>query len=326
MRIATYDVELTRAGPGLLYQSILSGGDPQVGAVAAVIARADADVLVLQGIDYDLDLRALTALADQLRRKGLDYPYRFAWRPNSGLATGLDLDGDGRRGGPRDAQGYGDFAGAGGMAVLSRLPVDAGASHDFSALPWRDLPQADLPPGWSAEVAAVQRLSSTGHWDIAVTLPDQRMLHLLTWNATPPVFDGPEDRNGRRNQDETAFWLRLLDGALPWPSPTQPFVILGDAELDPAKGEGRPAALTALLADPRLQSPLPPGTETADFRPTGGPGPLQLDYVLPSAALDIHSAGAMRPEPGDPLAGTILAASRHRLVWVDLDLPGPAAP
>ena len=326
MRIATYDVELTRDGPGLLYQSILSGDDPQVAAVTAVIARADADVLVLQGIDYDMELRTLSALAEQLRRAGADYPYRFSWRPNSGLATGLDLDGDGRKGGPRDAQGYGDFAGAGGMAVLSRLPIDAGASRDFSALPWKDLPQADLPPGWSADVAAVQRLSSTGHWDIAVTLPDQRALHLLTWNATPPVFDGPEDRNGRRNQDETAFWLRLLDGDLSWPSPPEPFVILGDAELDPSKSEGRPAALATLLADPRLQSPFPQGTETADFRPTGGPGPLQLDYLLPSAALVIRSAGVIRPKPGDPLAGAILAASRHRLVWVDLDLPGPAAP
>ncbi|MCF1707684.1 endonuclease/exonuclease/phosphatase family protein [Tabrizicola sp. J26] len=319
-------MELTREGPGLLYQSILSGDDPQVGAVTAVIARANADVLVLQGIDYDTELRTLSALAEQLRRAGAVYPYRFAWCPNSGLATGLDLDGDGRKGGPRDAQGYGDFAGAGGMAVLSRLPVDDEASRDFSALPWKDLPQADLPPGWSAEVAAVQRLPSTGHWDIAVTLPDQRVLHLLAWNATPPVFDGPEDRNGRRNHDETAFWLRLLDGELPWPSPPEPFVILGDAELDPAKGEGRPAALAALLADPRLQSPLPPGTETADFRATGGPGPLQLDYLLPSASLGVRAAGVIRPEPGDPLAGTIFAASRHRLVWVDLDLPGPAAP
>ncbi len=319
-------MELAREGPGLLYQSILSGDDPQVGAVAAVIARADADVLVLQGIDYDMELRALTALADRLRRDGVDYPFRFAWRPNSGLATGLDLDGDGRRGGPRDAQGYGDFAGAGGMAVLSRLPIDQAASRDFSALLWRDLPKPDLPPGWNAEAAATQRLSSTAHWDIVVTLPDQRALHLLTWNATPPVFDGPEDRNGRRNHDEAAFWLRLLDGELPWPPPPELFVILGDAELDTTKSEGRPDALTALLADPRLQSPLPPGTETADFRPTGGPGPLQLDYLLPSAALVIRSSGVIQPEPDDSLAGTIVAASRHRLVWADLALPGARAP
>lgn len=319
-------MELAREGPGLLYQSILSGDDPQVGAVAAVIARADADVLVLQGIDYDMELRALTALADRLRRDGVDYPFRFASRPNSGLATGLDLDGDGRRGGPRDAQGYGDFAGAGGMAVLSRLPIDQAASRDFSALLWRDLPKADLPPGWSTEVAATQRLSSTAHWDIVVTLPDQRALHLLTWNATPPVFDGPGDRNGRRNHDEAAFWLRLLDGELPWPPPPELFVILGDAELDTTRREGRPDALTALLADPRLRSPLPPGTETADFRPTGGPGPLQLDYLLPSAALVIRSAGVILPESDDSLAGTIVAASRHRLVWADLALPRPGAP
>ncbi len=38
-------------------------------------------------------------------------------------------------------------------------------------------------------------------------------LHLLASHPTPPAFDGPEDRNGRRNHDEIRFWNDYLDRA-----------------------------------------------------------------------------------------------------------------
>jgi hypothetical protein len=216
LRIATYHTELSRDGPGLLLRD-MRRDDAQVAAVAQVIAAADADVLLLLGIDYDLDLMALGALADRLAALGAPYPYRFALRPNTGMATGLDLDGDGRRGGPRDAQGYGRFAGEGGMAVLSRLPIRSEEVRDFSGMLWRDLPGALLPDGMAPDVQAAQRLSTTAHWEVPLDLPQGGTLRLLGWHATPPVFDGPEDRNGRRNHDEAAFWLRLFDGSLPLP-------------------------------------------------------------------------------------------------------------
>ncbi|MGL4279291.1 MAG: endonuclease/exonuclease/phosphatase family protein [Albidovulum sp.] len=324
-RIATYNADLTREGPGLLLRDILTGTDPQVEAAAAVVAATHPDVLVLTGIDYDYGSKALSAFAARVRAAGgPDYPNLLALRPNTGMATGLDLDGDGRLGGPGDAQGFGAFSGQGGMAILSRLPVDGARAQDYSAFLWRDLPGALVGgAGLGDEALAVQRLSTTGHWAVPIILPGGKDLTLLAWLATPPVFDGPEDRNGRRNHDEAAFWQRLLDGDLPWPAPPQPFVILGDAELDPMRAEGRRGALMALLSDARLQSPLPPGTPTADFRATGGPGPLQLDYVLPSASLGILGAGVVAPRADDQ---TVFAASRHRLVWVDLDLPAPAAP
>ena len=31
-------------------------------------------------------------------------------------------------------------------------------------------------------------------------------VHFLVSHPTPPVFDGPEDRNGPRNYDEIRFW------------------------------------------------------------------------------------------------------------------------
>lgn len=41
------------------------------------------------------------------------------------MQTGFDVDGNGWIGDARDAQGFGLFSGNGGMAVLSRLPIDA---------------------------------------------------------------------------------------------------------------------------------------------------------------------------------------------------------
>ena len=77
--------------------------------------------------------------------------------------------------------------------------------------------QGNDPP----DLAAVQRLATTGFWDVPVETPSGQ-LHLLAWHATPPVFDGPEDRNGRRNHDEAAFWRLLLEGALPMPPRIRP--------------------------------------------------------------------------------------------------------
>ena len=95
---------------------------------------------------------------------------------------------------------------------------------------------------------------------------------LLAWHATPPVFDGPEDRNGRRNHDEAAFWLRLLDGRC-WcrRSPSR-FVLLGDANLDPAAAKGAGGALAALLAIQRVQDPVPQGANGAGDRGFHGAG------------------------------------------------------
>lgn len=344
---------MARRGPGLLAREILTGKDAQAEGAARIIAEVAPDVILLNGFDYDLDAVALTAFADRIRTAGLDYPYAFSARPNTGRMTTLDLDGDGRRGGPGDAQGYGRFAGDGGMAILSRLPLDINAARDFSALLWADFPGALLPevdgaPFPSADAQAAQMLSTTGHWDVPVLLPDGRSLHLLAWHASPPVFDGPEDRNGRRNHDETAFWQRLLDGDLVWPAPDGPFVILGDANLDPVDGDGRGEAMRALLADPRLTDPLPtskggPAAARAEAGPnathTGdpafdttawadvrnGPGNLRVDYVLPSANLTVEGSGVFWPAPSDPLRDLLSTkegdVSRHRVVWVDIAFP-----
>ncbi|SEN28473.1 endonuclease/exonuclease/phosphatase family protein [Palleronia pelagia] len=338
MRIATFNTDLFARGPGLMLRDILEDA-PRPQAVARMIAEAAPDILVLQGVDYDAGAATLNALADTATDAGAPgYPYRFALPPNSGRATGLDLDGDGRLGGPRDAMGYGRFAGQGGMAVLSRFPIDARAATDLSDLLWDDLPGAIPPdaPFPDPETAAQRRLSSTGHWIVPITVEDS-VLHLMTWSATPPVFDGPEDLNGRRAHDETALWLRLLDGALDVPAPPAPFVILGLGNIDPMDGEGRAEAVNALLDDPRVQDSAPrsaggmaaadpdhrgdPSLDTADL---DGPGNLRLSVLLPSTDITVRDAGVLWPAPGTPLAADLGPAEdwpRHRLVWADITLP-----
>ncbi|WP_275392440.1 endonuclease/exonuclease/phosphatase family protein [Aliiroseovarius sp. Z3] len=336
LRIATYNAEMDRKGPGLLLRDILSGKDEQIAAVLTVIATAKPDILTLQGFDHDFEGHALHAFQIALADQGHDMPHAFAAMPNSGLATGFDMDGNGRTHEPRDAQGYGHFTGQGGMAVLSRYPL--GEVQDFSAFLWKDLPGAIPPtrnasPFPSSEAFAIQRLSSVAHWDVPVQLSNGTTLHLLTFHATTPVFDGDEDRNGRRNRDEIAFWQRYLDGALPFPAPDQPLIIAGVANLDPNDGDGRRDAISRLLSDPRLQDPEPrrsgliaegdagqsgdPALDTVDW-PDPSPGDLRVSYILPAHNLDVVDAGVFWPADNDPMLITVNTASRHRLVWVDL--------
>ena len=270
---------------------------------------ADADVIALQGFDYDLEGRALQAFADALAARGLRYPYLFAAPPNAGRQTGVDLDGDGKAGGPADAQGYGRFFGQGAMALMSRHPIQTSAIADFTSFKWRDLPDHLYPmtktgPWGGPQALALQRLPAHGAWGVPLTHPQLGQVTVLTYHATPPVFDGPEDRNGRRNHDETAFWLHYLDGAF-GPAPKDGFILMGDANLDPNRGDGRREAMQALLADPRLQDPMP-DTPTVTWENVGS---MRVDYVLPSADWAVKDAGLM---------AHATFPSRHKLVWVDL--------
>ncbi len=330
LRIATYNADLSASGPGLLLHDLGKTELPaQRAAAVQVIAALKADVILLTGIDYDLKGEALAALVARLAAVGAPYPYALPLRPNTGVPTGRDLDGNGRLGEARDAQGWGRFPGEGGMAILSRLPLGADM-RDFSDFLWADLPgnlMPDADPAYD-----IQRLHTTGAFEVPVLLPDGKTLRLLAFYASPPVFDGPEDRNGRRNHDEAAFWLHLLAGDLPYDSPAPPFVLLGQTSLDPADGEGRPAALRALLAHPALQDPRPrgatgrvdpghkgdPALDTAMYDGLGG---LRVEVILPSADLVVEGAAVLWPPEKDPLAIALVTASRHRPLWVDIALP-----
>lgn len=331
LRIATWNVGLDRTGPGLLVKDLTDPDNPQISALVRVLVALDADAILLTAVDYDRGGVALGLMSDRLAAAGAPYPHHFAFRPNTGMQTGFDIDGNGRVGDPRDAQGFGLFSGQGGMAVLSRLPLDEAKARDFSSFLWSDLPGALLPEGSDPGLMGIQRLATTGFWDVPI-LTRVGPLHILAWHATPPVFDGPEDRNGKRNHDEAAFWQHYLAGALPMPPPDAPFVLLGDGNLDPADGDGLRDGIRALLSQPALQDPAPRGTHGRDEPAHQGDpaldtvlyddiGGLRLDYVLPSAALAVTAAGVLWPDRGDPLAADLAAASRHFPVWVDITLP-----
>lgn len=312
-----------------MLRDILSEKDEQVEAVIRVIRQADADVLVLADVDYDLELMALNALSDRIG----SYPYSFARRPNRGRPSGHDLDGDGKLGGPGDAFGYATYQGQGGLALLSRFPIDSRAAWELTQFRWADLPDAEIP----ANTPENHPLSTTAHWVVPITSENGTTLEMLIWHATPPVFDGPEDRNGKRNHDETALWLAYLDGTLDR-TPADTFVFAGVANLDPVDGDGRVEALDRLLTHERVQDPKPqslggieaanpdhrgnPALDTADWTDgPGRPGNLRVDYVLPSVGITIIGSGVLWPLRGTSLGRDVESASRHRLVWVDLELP-----
>lgn len=358
LRVATYDVGLSRDGAGVLLRDLERATEPDVAAVVAVIRGARPDVLLVTGFDHDFRGRALDAFRRLLRQGtgGIDYPHVFDAEVNAGVPSGHDLDADGMTMGWDDALGWGKYPGHGGMAILSRLPIDAAGARTFQTFPWRDLPGALLPlnpdgtPYPSAEAQAAMRLSSRSHWDVPVALAGGGWLRLLASNPTPPLFDGPEKRNLRRNHDEIAFWSQYLDGAAfrddqgrAEARSADPVVVLGHLNADPADGDGLRGAIAGLLAHRALQDPAPesrggeaaardqgsanrrhagpPARDTADWRDDPGPGNLRVDYVLPSIAIEVADAGVFWPTGDAPLAEAVAAGPAHRLVWVDLTLP-----
>ena len=325
-----------------MLRDIVSGEDKAIAAIVQVISAADPDILLLTDFDHDAGLAALNAFADLLAKRGTAYSFRFALPSNAGLPTGFDMDGNGALGEARDAMGYGDFRGNGGMALLSRVPIDTEGVADFTGLLWRDLPGAQLPklngqPFPSKDALAVQRLASAGFWIVPVLPEGGAPFALLASAATTPAFDGSEDRNGLRNRDEIRFWSLYLDGV--FGPPPQSFVLAAKLNADPEDGDGDHVVIRALLADTRLHDPRPAssgGALAADPDHRGDPtldtaawpgspqGNLRVSYVLPSSDWVVTDAGVWWPTDGS-LGPDGQAGGPHRLVWVDL-LPASARP
>jgi len=347
VRFATFNARLSRSEPGALREALREGDDAQIRRVAEIIQRVRPDVLLINEFDHDPAAAALFRDAYLGRPQGGDgrgattpisYPHLFTAPVNAGRPSGADLDGDGTVGGPGDAFGYGEFPGQYGMLVLSRHPIVSGEVRSFRTFLWADMPEARLPvtgngaPFYGEAARAVLRLSSKAHWDLPVRI-GERVVHFLVSHPTPPGFDGPEDRNGRRNADEIRFWADYVDGAdyiyddtgrsggLPAEAA---FVIAGDLNADPFDGDSLPGAARQLLDHPRIIGAASdreltpwsagglaaaaqangadlahrgnPAFDTADFSPAGragGPGNLRVDYVLPSNAGLAYGGGGV---------------------------------
>ncbi|MCF3936410.1 endonuclease/exonuclease/phosphatase family protein [Acuticoccus sp. M5D2P5] len=328
IRFATFNTALSDDVPGGLVARLSTPDDPQARLVAETIQNVRPDVLVLQEIDRDregatLDLFARHYLAiGQRGAAPIDYPHRLFPPTNSGVLSGVDLDGDGRVERPGDAKGFGRHDGHYGFAILSRHPF--GPARTYADFLWSDLPGGLFPAAaYPAGAAEALPLSSKTHIVVPVSAGG-RTIHLLAAHPTPPVFDEPTvDRNGRRNFDEIRLLADLLDdaahlvdddgvaGGVP---PKADVVVAGDFNADPARGEARPGAIAQLLTHPRLRLIAPRsamGEATADFG-----GGLRVDYVLPGTSLTVTGAGVFWPLTGP--AARLVAASDHRLVFVDV--------
>jgi hypothetical protein len=182
----------------------------------------------------------------------------------------------------------------------------------------------------------------------------------LASHPTPVVFDGPEDRNGKRNHDEIRFWADYIDGETYFYDDKggtgglaagASFVVAGDLNADPFDGDSYDKAILQLLTNPRVNTSMTPRSaggpdaaarqggansthlgdpafDTADFA-DGTPGNLRADYVLPSTDLEIVASGVFWPAAGDPLFPLVgnfpFPSSDHRLVFVDVRVPEPTS-
>jgi len=367
MRVATYNTSLYRNEAGQLIRDLEGGQNDQAKKIAEVIQRVRPDVILLNEFDYDADGRAAEIFCGQYLEVGqnggkpIEYPRRFVAPVNTGRPSGRDLDHNGRKGDPSDAIGFGRHEGQYGMLVLSRFPIDREHVRTFQEFLWRDMPEARLPadpqngaPFYSDDDLSIQRLSSKSFWDVPIQVPSDvggpHVVHLLCSHPTPPVFDGPEDRNGLRNHDEirlVADYLTparadyLVDdqGRKGGLDDDKLFVIVGDLNCDPVDGQGVPGTMDQLLQHPRVNDSFTPkstggtlssaeqanlnqsqqGDPAHDTSNFGGEGfgNLRIDYVLPSHGLKVVDGGVFWPGPDEP-GGDAVTATDHRLVWLDI--------
>lgn len=325
IRVATYNASLNRAAEGQLVED-LNGGDSngenaQARAAADVIAENAPDILLINEFDY------ADGAVDLFRENylGGEYPHSYTAPVNTGVDSGLDLDSDGALGGPNDAWGFGQFPGQYGMVVLSKYPIDTDGVRTFANFLWKDMPDSLLPRDYYGANSDALRLSSKSHWDVPVKI-DGKTVHILASHPTPPSFDGPEDRNGKRNHDEIRLTADYIDGAeyiyddkglRGGLDEGASFVVLGDQNSDPVDGDSVPGSIGRLLDNPRAQDPAPTsesenGTDTADFADPI-PGNLRVDYALPSSDLTVTDSRVYWPNATEH-------PSDHRLVWVDLEV------
>lgn len=364
IRFATFNASLSRRDAGTLIRDLETGTNPQAKQVAEIIQHVRPDVLLINELDYDPQTSAARLLHDRYLNKSqggqepLFFAHRFTAPVNTGAPTGLDLDRDGKQQGPADAFGFGYFPGQYGMAVFSNFAIATAEVRTFQTFLWKEMPDARLPrdpntatPYYDETAQQVLRLSSKSMWDVPVRVGSGQ-IHFLVCHPTPPVFDGPEDRNGQRNYDE----IRLLADYV---SPTRAsyirddqfrsgglgedtsFVIAGDLNADPLDGDSVEGAVAQLLNHPqvnrqRIPSSLgavedskrqamvnikhrgDPALDTADFSDEQS-GNLRIDYVLPSADLTVVDCGVFWPTADEPTR-PLIECSDHRLVWVDIQV------
>ncbi|WP_299014320.1 endonuclease/exonuclease/phosphatase family protein [uncultured Photobacterium sp.] len=331
--------------------------------LAAIIQHVRPDVLMLCEFDHRGDGGDDGSVANfcrnylekpQHQHDAISYPYRYCPPTNTGLISPFDLDGDDVLTLPGDGLGFGEHHGHFGFVILSRYPINNGQIRSWQNLLWRDFPDHQIPEDYYSEHAkSVLRLSSKNHVVVPVTV-GEKVVHLLCCHPTPPVFDGDEKRNARRNHDELSLVTAILDnelyliddqGGTGGLENDARFIVLGDLNADMSDGDGMKPAIRKLLLHPKINrrvsaGPMAPKSlggrfhipwqkrqgRATEWTHISG---LRLDYVLPSVNLNVKQSGVFWPDKKDPLRYLITddkgrsrpqAGSDHRLVWVDITL------
>ncbi len=363
-RFCSYNIEDLRA------REIGKATDVQANAAIAVIGHLRPDVLLINELQYDgpMDAEgpvregtAAHVFAKRIAEAHADLVYQVMVAPvNTGVPSGLDLDHNGKVGElthtrdyANDCLGFGNFPGQYGMALLVRegITIDWDNVRTFRTFKWVDMPGAKLPvdhdeqPWYDEAVLAKMPLSSKSHWDVPLVLADGARVHVLASHSTPPVFDGPEDRNGMRNHDEIRFWAEYLNsaewliddaGVVGGLDANEMFVIMGDLNADPKRGDSLDNPIGRfLLSHPRVNGRFTPKSVsvpsgkrddvTSSFR-------LRVDYVLPSDGIEVPAGHVYRGAGDSPLLhgaavsdAVLEKASDHFPVWAELSIPPPAA-
>jgi len=361
VRFAQFNASLNRSAAEELVQDLANPdadtpGTAQVKTVAEIIQRTNPDVVLINEFDYTANPEEAVELflqnylgVSQNGATPVTYPYFYIAPSNTGIASGFDLDNNGvvvttpgEPGYGNDAFGFGNFPGQFGMLLLSKYPIDTANVRTFQKFRWQDMPGSLLPtiqlpdatePWYSPEEQAALRLSSKSHWDVPIQV-NGKTIHALVSHPTPPVFDGPEDRNGKRNFDEIRFWADYItpgqgdyiyddQGRTGGLTPGSRFVIMGDQNADPYDGDSFEQAILQLLNHPLTNTSVTPTSlggpdaaqrqhqindehqgnpafDTADFNDTS-PGNLRVDYVLPSRDFKIDAAQVFWTPADDPL-------------------------
>ncbi len=320
-------------------------------------------------------------------------PIAFNYFANYGTNTGLlnefnfDLDNNGIPGQlPGDAWGFGNYHGQYAFALMSQYEIDHANTRTFQKFKWKDLDGSEMPTiticddpskipdgmncgdDWytAAEWNEV-RLSSKNHVDAPIIVPKAdgttETIHLLMSHPTPPIFD--TGKNRVQNADEINFWVQYITGTFSTVftddsgntgslAADAKFVVLGDLNADPVKGDGDLSAINALMDHDDVNrlatfGPLAPASNggpeclaLGECRASNWDTPypnlvtstsgLRLDHVIPSAKLTISETGVFWPatfENGRLLVNDERVgnygngkdiSSDHRLVWIKAEI------
>lgn len=365
LRVATFNVSMEAdnyVSEGILplgdelFIALASAEHPQIRNIAEIIQRTRPDIILLNEFDYSADSnKGVLAFINNYLSKpqrgatAISYPFSYIAPVNTGVDSGVDLNNDGSKSGKEgDAFGYGKYPGQYGMVLLSRYPIVASEVRTFQKFLWKDMPNGLLASiknesgqqWYSKEAQSIFRLSSKSHWDVPIKV-DGEIVHILASHPTPPVFDGPENRNGKRNHDEIRFWSDYISGSntadyiyddqnKKGGLSDARFVILGDLNSSKEEGDSIKGGITRLLSHPKVMSDVLPKSEGAVENDSENPlssshtaaWKMRVDYVIAAkSGMTSIGAGVFWPTRTSELYRLVenrKASSDHRLVWVDL--------